>query len=106
AGGTRGACLLQTVAGRKFPRLGAAGRAAAAGQRGLGRAEQSEAELRAALSARFDDAEARGDLTAQLLDRGDVDGTIRLLGESISLDPASPYSRLRAAELLSEEGRG
>jgi cellulose synthase operon protein C len=99
------ASLLRLEAARKFPRLGAARRAAAAAQRRLGHGPESEAELRAALGARFDDAEARGDLTSQLLDRGDIDGVLRLLTDSISLDPASPYSRLRAAELLSEEGR-
>jgi tetratricopeptide (TPR) repeat protein len=102
---TARASLLRLETARKFPRLAATRRAAAAAQRRFGHAAESEAELRAALAARFDDAEARGDLTAQLTDRGDIDGALRLLGESIALEPASPYSRLRAAELLSQEGR-
>jgi transglutaminase-like putative cysteine protease/Tfp pilus assembly protein PilF len=102
---TARASLLRLETGRKFPQLAVARRAAANAQRRLGHGPECEAELRAALAARFDDAEARGDLTSQLLDRGEVDGALRLLGESISLDPASPYTRLRAAELLSQEGR-
>jgi Flp pilus assembly protein TadD len=102
---TARASLLRLQAAREHPALPAAHRAAANAQRRFGRAAESEAELRAALAVRFDDAEARGDLTALLLDRGDLDGALRLLGESISIDPASPYSRLRAAELLSQNGR-
>ena len=102
---TARASLLRLEAARRHPALPAARRAAANAQRRLGRAAESEAELRAALAARFDDGEARGDLAALLLDRGDLDGALRLLGESISLDPASPYTRLRAAELLSQNGR-
>src|SRR5205823_47168 len=102
---TARASLLRLETAREFPRLAATRRAAAAAQRRFGHAAESEAELRAALAARFDDAEARGDLTSQLVDRGDVDGALRLLAEAVSLDPASPYSRLRAAELPSEEGR-
>ena len=102
---TARASLLRLETAREFPRLAAARRAAAAAQRRFGHAAESEAELRAALAARFDDAEARGDLTAQLTDRGDVNGAMGLLAESIALEPASPWSRLRAAELLSQEGR-
>src|SRR6266851_3019330 len=81
---TARASLLRLEAARQHPALPAARRAAANAQRRLGRAAASEAELRAALAARFDDAEARGDLAALLLDRGDLDGALRLLGESIS----------------------
>src|SRR5207302_1385124 len=102
---TARSALLRLQAARQHPALPAARRAAANAQRRFGHAAESEAELRAALAVRFDDAEARGDLTALLLDRGDLDGALRLMGESISLDPASPYSRLRAAELLSQNGR-
>ena len=102
---TARASLLRLEAGRQHPALAAARRAAAAAQRRMGHGPESESELRAAIAARFDDAEARGDLTALLLDRGDLDGALRLMGESISLDPASPYTRLRAAELLSQNGR-
>ncbi|MFL5313372.1 MAG: DUF3857 domain-containing protein, partial [Myxococcales bacterium] len=102
---TARASLLRLEAAQKHPTLPAARRAAANAQRRFGRAAESEAELRAALAVRFDDTEARGDLIALLLDRGDVDGALRLMGEAISLDPASPYSRLRAAEMLSQNGR-
>jgi len=102
---TARASLLRLQAAREHPALPAARRAAADAQRRLGRAAEAEAELRAALAVRFDDSEARGDLTSLLIDRGDLDGALRLLGESISLDPASPYSRLRAAELLSQNRR-
>src|SRR5207237_9811036 len=102
---TARASLLRLEMARQHPALPAARRAAANAQRRFGRAAESEAELRAALAVRFDDAEARGDLTALLLDRGDLDGALRLLGESISLDAASPYTRLRAADLLSQNGR-
>src|SRR5712692_1317833 len=77
---TARASLLRLQAAREHPALPAARRAAADAQRRLGRAAEAEAELRAALA-------------------------VRLLGESISLDPASPYSRLRAAELLSQNRR-
>jgi cellulose synthase operon protein C len=102
---TARASLLRLEAGRRHPARAEARTAAAAAQRRLGRGPESEAELRAALAVRFDDAEARGDLTALLLDRGDLDGALRLMGDSIALDPASPYTRMRAAELLSQNGR-
>ena len=102
---TARASLLRLDAARQHPAIAAARRAAANAQRRFGRAAESEAELRAALAARFDDGEARSDVAALLLDRGDLDGALRLLGEAISIEPASPYSRLRAAELLSQNGR-
>ena len=61
--------------------------------------------MKAALALRFDDSEARSELTSLSLDKGDLDGALKLLGESLALDPASLYPRLRAAELLSQNGR-
>jgi len=63
------------------------------------------AELKQALALRFDDAEARSELASLLLDRADVDGAVKLLGETLGLEPGALHPRLRAAELLSENGR-
>jgi cellulose synthase operon protein C len=87
------------------PRLPRAQRAAAAAHRRLGNAALAEADLRAALQLRFDDVEARADLTGLLLDRGDLAGALALLGDAVALDPAALGPRLRAADLLSQNGR-
>ena len=99
------AALLRIEAARQHPHLARAHRAAAAALRRLGRNEEARDELRKALQLRFDDGEARGDLVSLDLDRGDLDGALKLLGETLSLEPGSLYPRLRAAELLSENGR-
>ncbi|HUJ29366.1 MAG TPA: tetratricopeptide repeat protein, partial [Myxococcales bacterium] len=99
------AALLRIEAARQHPDLARAHRAAAAALRRLGRNEEARDELRKALQLRFDDGEARGDLVSLDLDRGDLDGALKLLGETLSLEPGSLYPRLRAAELLSENGR-
>src|SRR5262249_4290582 len=85
--------------------LARAHRAAAGALRRLGRVDEALQELREALKDRYDDTDARGELTSLLLDRGDLDGALKLLGESVALDPASLYPRLRAADLHSQNAR-
>jgi Tfp pilus assembly protein PilF len=64
------------------------------------------AELKKALALRFEDGESRTELLGLMLDRSDLDGALRMLGEALALEPATLYPRLRAAELLSDNGRG
>lgn len=99
------ASLLRIDAARRHPDLSRARRAAASGLRHLGRAEEAEQQLRAALAIRFDDGEARAELVSLLLDRGDLDSALKLLGDGLSLEPSNLQHRLRAAGLLSENGR-
>ena len=99
------AALLRIDAARAHPDLARARRAAAQALRRLGRGDEAAQELKAALAARFDDSEARAELTSTLLDRGDVDAALKLMGDAVSLDPASLHLRLRAAAVLSENGR-
>ncbi len=99
------AALLRIEAAKARPDLARARRAAAAAYRRLGRADEAIGELKQALALRFDDAEARSDLVALSLDRSDVDLALKLLGETLALEPGTLYPRLRAAELLSENGR-
>jgi Flp pilus assembly protein TadD len=99
------AALLRLEAAKAHPDLARAHRAAAAALRRLGRSGEAAEELKAALASRYDDAEARGELTGMALDAGDPDGALKLLGESLALDPAALYPRLRAAELLSQNAR-
>jgi tetratricopeptide (TPR) repeat protein len=99
------ASLVRLEVARAHPDLSRAHRAAAGALRRLGRAAEAAEELKKALALRFDDGEARSELVALALDRGDLDAALKLLGELVSLEPASLYPRLRAAELLSENGR-
>ncbi|TMA89799.1 MAG: DUF3857 domain-containing protein [Deltaproteobacteria bacterium] len=99
------AALLRIEAAKARPDLSRARRAAASAYRRLGRNEEAVAELKQALALRFDDAEARGELVSLALDRGDLDGAVKLLGETLAVEPSTLYPRLRAAELLSENGR-
>ena len=99
------AALLRLDAATTHPGLPRAHHAAASALRRLGRAAEAEREDRAALALRFDDGEARSELTGLSLDRADLDGALKLLGESLALDPAALYPRMRAAELLSQNGR-
>jgi len=99
------AALLRLEAVKAHPDLARAHRAAAAALRRLGRTGEAAEELRAATASRYDDAEARGELTGLALDKGDLDAALKLLGESLALDPGSLYPRLRAAELLSQNAR-
>ncbi len=99
------AALVRIDAARDHPDLARARRAAAGALRRMGRGDEAALELKAALAARFDDLEARAELTSALLDRGDVDGALKLLGDAVSLDPAALHPRLRAAEVLSQSGR-
>src|SRR5205085_229552 len=99
------AALLRIEAAKARPDLSRARRAAASAYRRLGRNEEAVAELKQALALRFDDAEARGELVSLALDRGDLDGALKLLGETLAIEPSTLYPRLRAGELLSENGR-
>ena len=99
------AALVRIDAARAHPDLSRARRAAAAAYRRLGQQDEAARELEAALAARFDDGEARAELTGLRLDKGDVDGALKLIGDGVALDPASLFPRLRAAELLSQNGR-
>ena len=73
--------------------------------RRLARQDEAMSELRWSIAARFDDSDARGELTGMLLDRGDLDSALKLVADAAVLDPASVYPKLRAAELLSQNGR-
>lgn len=99
------AALARVDAARAHPDLARAHRAAATALRRMGRGEEAAQELKAAIAARFDDGEARAELTSTLLDRGDVDSALKLIGDAVSLDPAALRPRLRAAEVLSQNGR-
>ncbi|HTO98921.1 MAG TPA: DUF3857 domain-containing protein [Myxococcales bacterium] len=99
------AALVRIEACKARPDLARAHRAAANAWRRLGRPDDAIAELKQALALRFQDGEARNELAGLELDRADLDGALRLLGDTLALEPASLYPRLRAAELLSQNGR-
>ena len=104
-GFTARAAILRLDAGKVAPGLGRSFRATAAALRRLGRTREAREALTEALKTRFDDREARGELVGLLLDEGDLDGALKLLGEAAALDPGGLYPRLRAAELLSQDSR-
>jgi tetratricopeptide (TPR) repeat protein len=99
------AALLRIEAAKIRPDLSRAQRAAASAHRRLGRNEEATAALKQALVLRFDDAEARSELVSLALERADVDGAVKLLGETLAIEPSTLHPRLRAAGLLSENGR-
>src|SRR5438552_1772883 len=99
------AALLRIDAAKQHPDLARAHRAAASALRRLGRTDEAQDELHKALSLRFDDAEARAELVSLELDRGNLEAALKLLGETLALEPGTLHPRLRAAELLSENGR-
>ena len=99
------ATLVRLQAVKEHANLPRAHRDAATALRRLGRLDESEAELRLALSERYDDADARAELTGLLLDRGQLDDALKLLGDAAALEPLSLYPRVRTAELLSQNGR-
>ena len=102
---TARASLVRIELAKKHPDLARAHRSAASALHRLGRTFEATAELQKALALRFDDSEARSELVAFLLDRGELDAALKLLGETLSLEPGALHPRLRAAELLSENGR-
>jgi tetratricopeptide (TPR) repeat protein len=79
--------------------------ASAQALRRLGRLDEARAHLGRSLQLRFDDWEARSELTSACLEQGDLEAALRTLEDSLALDPASLYARLRAAELLSQNDR-
>ena len=99
------ASLVRLAAVKEHANLPRAHREAAIALRRLGRLDEAEKELRLALSERFDDAESRAELTGLMLDRGQLDSALKLLGEAAALEPSALYPRVRAAELLSQNGR-
>ena len=99
------AALVRIDAARAHPDLARAHRAAASAYRRLGQQDSAVRELEAAIATRFDDSEARAELTGLRLDQGDVDSALKLIADAVSLDPAALHIRLRAAELLSQNGR-
>ena len=62
--------------------------AAARGARLQDRLDEAARLLRKALALRFDDAAARATLVQVLLDAADLEGAVRLLGETLRLEPA------------------
>ena len=79
---------------KAHPETPRAHRVAAQALRRLGRVEDARAELQWSLAARFDDTEARAELASLLLDRGDLDGALRLLQDAALLDPGALSPRL------------
>jgi tetratricopeptide (TPR) repeat protein/transglutaminase-like putative cysteine protease len=90
--------------GEEMPGLPGAAEGAARASRRLDRTEDAMRWYRKVLALRHDDAQARGALSTLLLDRGDLDGALDLLGDAIRLSPGDPYLRLRRAELLAANG--
>ena len=80
-------------------------RARASALRRLGRTDEAMQVLAAGLALRFDEADLRGELTGLRLDRGDLDGALALISDALLLEPSQLSLRLRAAELLSQNGR-
>ena len=99
------AALVRIESAKSRPDLARAHRAAAAAYRRLGRADEAAAELKQALALRYDDSDARSELTSIAIDHADLDSALKLLGEALSLEPSTLWPRLRAAELLSQNGR-
>jgi cellulose synthase operon protein C len=80
-------------------------RARASALRRLGRLDEARALLSQVVRARFDDAAARAEWSGLLLERGDLDGALRLIGDALTLEPLLGSLRVRAADLLSQNGR-
>ncbi|HEY5677450.1 MAG TPA: DUF3857 domain-containing protein, partial [Myxococcales bacterium] len=99
------AALLRIESAKARPDLARAHRAAASAWRRLGRIDEAAAALKQALALRYDDSDARSELTSIAVDRADLDTALKLLGEAVSLEPSALWPRLRAAELLSQNGR-
>jgi tetratricopeptide (TPR) repeat protein/transglutaminase-like putative cysteine protease len=89
----------------EMPAVPGAVEGGARASRKLDRAEDAMRFYRKLLALRYDDASARGALVTLLLDRGDVDGALELLGDAIRLAPGDPFLRLRRADLLAANGR-
>jgi cellulose synthase operon protein C len=78
--------------------------ASAAGEEGEPR--RAAGLLRTAVALAFDRPAPRAQLTALLLQLGDVSGAVAMLQEALRLDPADASLRLRLADLLAANGRG
>jgi tetratricopeptide (TPR) repeat protein/transglutaminase-like putative cysteine protease len=80
-------------------------RARVSALRRVGQVEEARALLEQVVKARFDDVAARAEWSGLLLDRGDLDGALALISDALLLDPLQASLRLRAADLLSQNGR-
>ena len=89
----------------EMPGLPGTAEGAARISRRLARVEDAMRWYRKVLAMRHDDAQARSALTTLLLEGGDVDGALELLGDAIRLAPGDPLLRLRRADLLAANGR-
>ncbi len=96
---------IRAALGRDEPDHPGAVLAGARAARSQDRLDEAAALLRRGLELRHDDAAARASLVALLLDKGDLGGALRLLGDAIRLDPADLAPRLRLADLLASNGR-
>ncbi len=90
---------------RDHPFSPAAATAAARGARRLDRSDTAALLMRKALALRYDDEQTRGALAQLLVEKGDVEGALELLGASLRLDPSDLFLRLRKADLLASNGR-
>jgi tetratricopeptide (TPR) repeat protein len=79
--------------------------AAAAAARDDDQPRRAAGLLRTAVALAFDQSGPRAQLTALLLQLGDLDGAVALLEEALRLDPGDGAQRLRLAELLAANGR-
>ncbi len=98
------AALLAEETARLFPTAPVAVRAAARAAMRLGRADDAIRRERTLLALRFDDPAARASLVGHLLDRGDLQGAVDLLRESLRVSPSELGLHLRLADLLASNG--
>jgi tetratricopeptide (TPR) repeat protein len=89
----------------RFPNTPRVQLAAARTERTLGKVAQAMERYRHVLALRYDDKEARAELTNLLVDSGDVDGALALLTRATELSPTAIGPAVRLADLLSFNGR-
>lgn len=89
----------------RFPTTPRVQVAAARTERSLGRMAQAMERYRKVLALRYDDREARAELTNMLVESGDVDGALELYKRAVDLAPTATGPSVRLADLLSFNGR-